>query len=317
MKTPLTYYGGKQSLSKKIVKLMPEHRIYVEPFLGGGAVFWAKAPSPLEVLNDTNGEIVNFYEVLRNDFDALNNEIQSSLHSREQHRGAQVIYENSFMFDKIKCAWAVWMLANCSYGSILDGSFGYNLSGAYECKLDAKRKNFVMDMSGRLQKTQIERSDALRVIRSRDTLETFLYIDPPYVGADQGHYDGYAQKDFDALLGTLDNLKGKFMLSSYRNKSLAEHGKKNGWHTVELRRANAMTSKKPGVRRKEKTKCLTANYHIWLERAVGRIFQTGAIGALGSPFLPGLYFRRKSVRCRERLDLRVQSGGGFSITRIR
>jgi DNA adenine methylase len=41
MKTPLTYYGGKQQLSATILKLIPEHKRYVEPFTGGSAVFFA------------------------------------------------------------------------------------------------------------------------------------------------------------------------------------------------------------------------------------------------------------------------------------
>jgi DNA adenine methylase len=50
--------------------------------------------------------------------------------------------------------------------------------------------------------------------------DAFFYLDPPYVGSDQGHYDGYSQADFDALLRLLEKLKGNFLLSSYRNAGL-------------------------------------------------------------------------------------------------
>ena len=66
MKTPITYYGGKQQLAQKIISLIPEHEIYCEPFIGGGAVFFRKEPSESEIINDTNGELINFYEVLQN-----------------------------------------------------------------------------------------------------------------------------------------------------------------------------------------------------------------------------------------------------------
>jgi DNA adenine methylase len=49
----------------------------------------------------------------------------------------------------------------------------------------------------------------------------FFYCDPPYVGADQGHYDGYTQDDFDRLLDILSELQGNFLSSSYRNQTLA------------------------------------------------------------------------------------------------
>ncbi|GHU32554.1 hypothetical protein FACS1894172_09390 [Spirochaetia bacterium] len=52
MKTPISYYGGKQKMTRWIMKLIPQHSSYVEPFAGGAAVFWAKPPSKLEVLND-------------------------------------------------------------------------------------------------------------------------------------------------------------------------------------------------------------------------------------------------------------------------
>lgn len=65
MKTPLSYYGGKQTLAKIILGLIPPHRLYCEPFLGGAAVFFAKEPAKVEVINDTNGELVNFYRVVK------------------------------------------------------------------------------------------------------------------------------------------------------------------------------------------------------------------------------------------------------------
>ena len=126
MKTPLTYYGGKQQLASKIVSLIPEHRIYCEPFIGGAAVFFAKPKSQSEIINDINSEIVNFYEVLQRDFTALQSEVAISLHSRKLHKHAQVIYDNPEMFDRIKRAWAIWMLANGSFGCNLTAGCGYD-----------------------------------------------------------------------------------------------------------------------------------------------------------------------------------------------
>ncbi|MGL4982647.1 MAG: DNA adenine methylase [Treponemataceae bacterium] len=83
IETPISYYGGKQQLARKILSLIPEHKTYVESFVGGGAIFFAKQPSPCEVINDTNCELINFYEVLKTDFDALSKLVELSLHSRK------------------------------------------------------------------------------------------------------------------------------------------------------------------------------------------------------------------------------------------
>ncbi len=51
---------------KHILPLVPEHKIYIEPFFGGGSLFWAKEPAKCEVINDVNMNLVNFYQVLKN-----------------------------------------------------------------------------------------------------------------------------------------------------------------------------------------------------------------------------------------------------------
>ncbi|MDR1902835.1 MAG: DNA adenine methylase [Treponema sp.] len=262
MKTPLSYYGGKQQLAKIILGLIPPHRIYCEPFLGGAAIFFAKEPSKVEIINDTNGEIINFYEVLQRDFSALEKEVTISLHSRKQHDHAWVICKNPELFDRVKRAWAVWVLANSSYGCMLDGGYGYDRTGGTSKKLANKRAGFTVDYAVRLQQVQIECCDALRIIRSRDVEDTFFYLDPPYVGSDQGHYDGYSQEDFDVLLKLLETIKGKFLLSHFHNKSLEDFVKRNKWHNLEIKRECSMTNRYANP--KIKTEILTANYPLIL-----------------------------------------------------
>jgi DNA adenine methylase len=261
MKTPITYYGGKQQLVNKIMRLIPPHYIYVEPFIGGAAVFFAKQASEVEVINDINSEIINFYEVLQRDFPALQSQITISLHSRKMHDHATVIYENPDMFDRIKRAWAFWMLANMSYGSMLDGGFGYDIIGTSTQKINNKRDSFTEQLAIRLQNVQIECCDALKIIRSRDTPDTFYYLDPPYPGTDQGHYDGYSVEDFDALLDTISKIQGKFLLSSFRNDRLAEYAEKNTWYQFEVKMAKSMTANLPQSH-KNKIEVFTANYPI-------------------------------------------------------
>jgi DNA adenine methylase len=152
------------------------------------------------------------------------------------------------------------MLANSSYGHDITGGFGYDRTGGTSKNLANKWAAFTVDYAIRLQCVQIECCDALRIIQSRDAEDAFFYIDPPYVGADQGHYDGYTQMDFEALLKLLESIRGRFLLSSYRNKALREFTKRNGWHTVELRMACSMTHAYKTKR--QKIEVLTANYPI-------------------------------------------------------
>ena len=71
MRPPVTYFGGKSRLAPWIASLLPPHRVYVEPFCGSAAVLFAKAPSTHEVINDRDGNLVNFLRVLRTRPDEL------------------------------------------------------------------------------------------------------------------------------------------------------------------------------------------------------------------------------------------------------
>jgi DNA adenine methylase len=262
MKTPISYYGGKQTLAPKILEMIPEHTLYCEPFVGGGAVFFQKPKSVIEVLNDTNRELINFYQVVQRDFIALEREVRITLHSRKMHQDASVVYNNPHMFSEIKRAWALWTLSHQSFSAQIDGSFGYDKSkkNTTAKKIMNKRESFTEKYAIRLQDVQIECTDALRVIGSRDTKESFFYCDPPYVNSDCGHYDGYTWDDFEALLRKLASIEGKFLLSSYPSEMLDKYTKANGWYQKEFQMTVSVANN--GKPRKKKVEVFTSNYPI-------------------------------------------------------
>lgn len=261
MKPPFAYYGGKQKMVSDICGALPEHVLYCEPFVGGGAVFWGKAVSEIEVLNDTNRELINFYRVVQSDFVSLEKEVEISLHSRDLHRKATVIYNNPDMFSELKRAWAVFVLASQSFSAMLDGSWGYDIKKGRTAKVvQNRRENFTLDYAIRLQKVSIECADALYIIRSRDSENSLFYCDPPYFNSDCGHYDGYSEADFEALLVTLGSISGKFLLSSYDSPVLKRHVEDKGWHQRRFEFKVSVNAKSGNL--KKKVEVLTSNYPL-------------------------------------------------------
>lgn len=261
LKTPITYYGGKQKLVPFILQHIPAHKLYCEPFSGGAAVFFGKQPSEIEVVNDTNRELINFYKVSRDQFQKLTDQIKSTLHSRSLHHDAWVIYTNPHLHDEIRRAWAVWVLSSQSFCAQLDGSFGFDKTEQHTTRgIVNKIKRFTEEITVRLQNTQLECADALYIIRSRDTTNTFFYCDPPYFNSDMGHYDGYSEEDFENLLIVLSKIKGKFMLSSYPSPLIQRYAKKHNWGMWKQEQGISVNAK--SGYQKRKIEVITTNYKL-------------------------------------------------------
>lgn len=261
LRTPISYYGGKQKLASKIINFIPEHKMYVEPFVGGAAVFFQKPPSHAEVINDTNSELINFYKVCKNRFHEVASLVRVTLHSRSLHDDAWVVYNKPQLFDEVRRAWAVWVLSTQSFCAKLDGSFGYDKTdNTTTKKINNKRDEFTEELALRLQNVNIECADALYIIQSRDTPETFFYCDPPYFNSDMGHYDGYSAQDFENLLIALQGIKGKFLLSSYPSPLLQAYSKANKWPMWSIEQNVSVNTRSGYLKRK--VEVLTANYPL-------------------------------------------------------
>jgi DNA adenine methylase len=231
MKTPITYYGGKQGMLKHIRPLIPEHDLYCEPFAGGAAVFFDKPPAKVNVINDLNGELINFYRTVVTDPDALRNEAGKTLHSRNQYEHALYIYRHPGYFGNVQRAWAVFMLSKSGFSGQLGGSFGFDKS---ECRQPRKiclaKEIFTDDLKKLLEQSTIECDDAFRIIRRYDCPRAFHFMDPPYVGSDMGHYSGmFNEQNLKDLLDLCVTLEGRFMLTMYPHGKIKEYAEQNGW----------------------------------------------------------------------------------------
>lgn len=237
MKTPLTYYGGKQKLANIIIDMMPEHKIYCEPFFGGGAIFFKKPKSYLEVINDKNDKLITFYKQMQTNFDELQSMVANTLCAESEYKKARKIYFGDIEASDVQVAWAVWTVINMSFNGTPMGGWKWcnGSAGSHTgVVIRHKREEFNVYLKQRLQDVQISCREALDVIKSRDSKDTFFYLDPPYPGTDQKHYKGYSLENLEELLIILQDIKGKFILSNYNSQLLDSYVSLNDWHKREI-----------------------------------------------------------------------------------
>lgn len=214
--TPLTYYGGKQNLVKHLLPLLPPHKVYVEPFCGGCALLWAKGlprvfnnNTGLEVINDTNGRLINFWRMLRDRGDELATKLQLTPYAKDEYT---LGLEPSD--DELEDARRFFASLQQAFSHKWGAGWGRSVVMS-QCKLWNNRVDGFAQVYTRIRNVHIEHVDALACIKNWDSPDTLFYVDPPYPATDQGHYKGYTAEDFAALVETLDGIQGSYLLSCY------------------------------------------------------------------------------------------------------
>lgn len=223
MKPVISYYGGKQRLASKIIPYIPKHTVYCEPFCGGASILFMK-PCPKvtntscyrEVINDTNGNLINFYKQLRDNGEALSEKIKLTLCSEEEHKLSKC-FDN---IDDIERARRYYVNIQQSFSNQLNCGWRRSVFGRNHAAVWKNKISKIEEYIDRMADVNISNTDALKCILQWDSPQTFFYIDPPYPGANQGHYNGYKQSNFDTLVGVLKSIKGSFILSCYAQSDL-------------------------------------------------------------------------------------------------
>ncbi len=210
MTGPLAWIGGKNRLAKKIISMFPEHTTYVEPFAGGAQVFFHKQPSKVELLNDLDGEIVNFFRICQSHYEELTRYIRFTLVSRGWFKLLQMTPPES-LTDIQRAARFFYLQKNAFAGLVVRQN--YKLCVVKTPNYNPGRIPVIIEKTHqRLQNVQIESLPYQQIIEKCDRPETLFYLDPPYWNRKLYKFN-FASEDFKAMAERLRELKGKFILS--------------------------------------------------------------------------------------------------------
>lgn len=205
----MAWVGGKKALRDEILARFPRnYKRYIEVFGGAGWVLFHKPPgNDFEVFNDFNGNLVNLYRCVREQPEALRNELRYMLNSRLDFEYMKGMLHSRAVLPDVRRAAYYYALIRYSYAA------GTSTFGSQP---HAMWNNFplIESAAGRLQKVVIENKDCVKLIRQYDRPESFFYCDPPYYNADQ-YYEAVSSDGFDhaGLADALLGIKGKFLLS--------------------------------------------------------------------------------------------------------
>jgi len=259
----LKYPGSKAALKDEIVRHFPSHTTYVEAFGGGGSVLLYKKPSQVEYYNDLDGDLVEFFKILRKGGDSLDqllHEIEYTPYSRSELVEARKIIDSDFG-DGVERARALLVCAWMGRMSQIHGA----KTGWVAQKTDIravrrwdKLPSRLQQAAQRMKRVYVEQRPALQLIKNLDTKDTLFYLDPPYPDSvlsannKQKNYYRYDMTDDEhrEFLVAMVNIRGKAIISGYRHFIYDEM--LSDWHRVDIPHHTAAGS--------YKTECLWMNF---------------------------------------------------------
>lgn len=258
------WYGGKYSHLDWLLPLLPSCHHYCEPFGGSAAVLLNREPSPVATYNDIDGEVVNFFRVLRDQSELLISAIGLTPFSREEFAMACEIDASLDPVERARRFYVrarqvrtglaqsatVGRWANCKNTSRA------GMAGAVSRWLGAIED--LPDIALRLLRVQIENRPAIEVIRLYDSPGTLFYCDPPYIHETRGDNSAYAYEMSDEehreLALALNSVQGLVAISGYDCDLMNELYPAPKWHK------NVAPAKTIHSTKDERTEILWTNY---------------------------------------------------------
>jgi DNA adenine methylase len=258
--------GSKWYLSRHLLKMIPLHTTYVEVFGGGAVLLLRKPPSPAEVYNDIDGDLVNLFRVVRDEekFKRFYELVSWTLYSREEFNYAKEMLKRGDISD-VERAYYFFMYIHQSFGRT--GS-----AWAYEIKPSQHHPGVNRALSWfnlrevlglihqRLARVQIENDDFRKIIPRYDRENTFFYLDPPYYPHTRSvniyRYE-MTEADYEDLFNLLLQVKGKVLLSGFYHPAYGVL-EKAGWQRIDI----PMLARWPQNRGLGKIESLWFNYEL-------------------------------------------------------
>lgn len=245
-RTPLTYYGGKQQLARRIVGLMPPHKVYFEPFAGGAAVLFAKPRAQRETLNDVDRHVMRFWRALRERPDELARAVALTPYSRTEWEACKAEPDPE---DDVEAARRFLAWVDQSFSREGTGwsppSILFDRRGRWQAGVWQNLPDKLLAAAQRLSGVALENGDALELIPRYDQPDAVIYCDPPYAPETRLEPAKGYRHDADAdlwprLVEVLSNLRhAAVLLSGYP----CEAAEGLGWTTISLPRKRSVQAR--------------------------------------------------------------------------
>lgn len=236
------WYGGKFSHLDWLLPQLPACLHYCEPFAGSGAVLLNRKPSPIETYNDIDGEVVNFFKVLREEKEALIEQIALTPFSREEFgiaceldpKLANLERARRFYIRARQVRTGLAQTASIGRWANCKNTTRAGMSGVVSRWLGGvEQLGFIAE---RLLRVQIENRPAIDVIKLYDSKKTLFYCDPPYIHETRGDTKayGYEMNDCDhvELAKVLNSIEGLAAVSNYECELMEELYPVSKWTKV-------------------------------------------------------------------------------------
>jgi len=219
----LRYHGAKFRLYKWLKQFFPIHRCYVEPFGGAAGVMIQKPPAVQDVYNDLDGDIANFFTVVR-DESTRARLIEALILTPYARAEFELAFTESS--DTVERARRVCIRAQMGFGSAgaTKGTTGFRVDTArkYSTSMDlwSRYPGTISKLGQRFSGVLVENRPALRVIQDHDSDDTLYFVDPPYLHSTRvssGYAYGHemSNADHQDLIAALGKLTGMVILCGY------------------------------------------------------------------------------------------------------
>ncbi|MFZ8805867.1 MAG: DNA adenine methylase [Candidatus Calescibacterium sp.] len=253
------YIGGKFYLLDIILKLIPEHEIYIEPFGGSAKVLINKPPSKVEIYNDLDKRIANLFYVWAFRYKEFEEKLKRLVYSQalfyEFHKDIQKpVKKLGNVNDAVK---TFYLLQLAFSGNIKSKGFSISLLGIKKRMRFFSSLERLSKIHQRLKNVAILNTDFRVLIKKfGDREDAFFYLDPPYYGINE-YYLKFTKQDHKDLLEMVKNMKAKWLLSNYPNELYDEYLK--DFYRVEV---ETIKHSSPNKIKPKAIEVLWANYNI-------------------------------------------------------
>jgi len=279
MANPLKWHGGKTYLAKEIIRRFPKHTRRVYGYAGGLAEMFACNPCEgvAEFANDINGELMNFFAILRSPRFGEELIRQLSLTPFDEREFDQSVFLFSELSQEMRFQQRKFMnAAELAYHFFIRYRMSrQGLGEDFATPTSRTRRGMNENVSSwlsavdglpeaaeRLLRVELRHKHTPKLIRELDSPETLFYLDPPYLQETRKAKKAYGKNemtedDHVELLETLEGVQGKFILSGYPSKLYNGFARRNRWKCDKIEIDNKASSAK---KKEIKTECLWFNF---------------------------------------------------------